>query len=382
MRPTPSAAELRELRETVLRTCREFGHEYYVRASDAGDNARELWRALGGIGALGAGIPEEHGGAGAGVEALSVVAESIAEAGLPLMLVALSPAVCATMIDGFGSPAQKAEWLPGLADGSRVLGFAITEPDAGSNTHNIRMRARRDGDSWVLSGQKYYVSHVDNADALLTVARAEDELGEDELKVFIVPTGAPGLTSSPIKVEILSPERQYSVFYDEVRLDSSALVGPDAGMAVLYAGLNPERIVSAALLNGIARYAIDVAAAYARERTVWNVPIGAHQAVSHPLARAETALTASRLLTASAARAFDRGETGGVEAAMAKLTASEAASAALDAAMQTLGGNGMSREYGLATLHGLVRLFRIAPVSSEMLLNHVAHKRLSLPRSY
>ncbi|MFA1541869.1 acyl-CoA dehydrogenase family protein [Actinomadura monticuli] len=377
MRPTPSAAELEELRESVLRTCRDFGHEYYVRASDAGDNARGLWRALGGVGALGAGISAEYGGAGAGVEALAAVAESIARAGLPLMLIALSPAVCATMIDGFGSPAQKAEWLPGLADGSRVLGFAITEPDAGSNTHNIRMRARRDGGSWVLSGQKYYVSHVDNADALLTVARAEDGL-----KVFIVPTGAPGLTGQPIAVEILSPERQYSVFYDDVRLDSSAVVGADAGMAVLYAGLNPERIVSAALLNGIARYAIDIAAAYARERTVWSVPIGAHQAVSHPLARAETALTASRLLTESAARAFDRGETGGVEAAMAKLTASEAASAALDAAMQTLGGNGMSREYGLATLHGLVRLFRIAPVSSEMLLNHVAHKRLSLPRSY
>ncbi|WP_207933391.1 acyl-CoA dehydrogenase family protein [Actinomadura sp. GC306] len=378
MRPTPETpAELAELRETVLRTCRDFGHEYYVRSSDAGDNARDLWRALGGIGALGAGISAEHGGAGAGVEALSVVAEAIAEAGLPLMLVALSPAVCATMLDGFGTPAQKAEWLPGLADGSRVLGFAITEPDAGSNTHNLRMRARRDGDEWVLSGQKYYVSHVDNADALLTVARAGDEL-----RVFIVPTDAPGLTTSPIEVEILSPERQYSVFYDEVRVPGSAMVGADAGMAVLYAGLNPERIVSAALLNGIAGYAIDIAVKYARERTVWSVPIGAHQAVSHPLARAETALTASRLLTSSAARAFDRGETGGVEAAMAKLTASEAASAALDAAMQTLGGNGMSREYGLATLHGLVRLFRIAPVSSEMLLNHVAHKRLSLPRSY
>jgi alkylation response protein AidB-like acyl-CoA dehydrogenase len=379
VRPTPetSAAELDELRATVLRTCRGFGHEYYVRASDAGDNARDLWRALGEIGALGAGISEEHGGAGAGIEALSAVAETIAQAGLPLMLIALSPAVCATVIDGFGTAAQKAEWLPGLADGSRVLGFAITEPDAGSNTHNLRTRARRDAGSWVLSGQKYYVSHVDNADALLTVARVEDEL-----RVFIVPTDAPGLSRTPIEVEILSPERQYSVFFDDVRLDASAIVGPDAGMAVLYAGLNPERIVSAALLNGIARYAIDIATDYARERTVWDVPIGAHQAVSHPLAKAETALTASRLLTASAARAFDRGEPAGVAAAMAKLTASEAASTALDAAMQTLGGNGMSREYGLATLHGLVRLFRIAPVSSEMLLNHVAHKRLSLPRSY
>ncbi|MEV0592791.1 acyl-CoA dehydrogenase family protein [Nonomuraea cavernae] len=376
--PDAHGEELADLRESVLRSCRDYGHDYYVRSSDAGDNARELWHALGRIGALGVGIPEEHGGGGAGIEALAVVAEAVAEAGSPIMLLALSPAVCATVLGRFGSDEQRAEWLPGLADGSKVLGFAITEPDAGSNTHNIRTRARREGDAWVLSGQKYYVSHVDNADALLVVARAEDA----ELKAFLVPADAPGITTSPIEVEIVSPERQYSVFFDDVRVPADAVVGPDAGLAVLYAGLNPERIVSAALLNGIARYAIDIAADYARKRTVWNVPIGAHQAISHPLAKAETALAGARLLTAAAAQAFDRGEPGGIQAAMAKLSASEAASMALDSAMQTLGGNGMSREYGLATLSGLVRLFRIAPVSTEMLLNHIAHKRLALPRSY
>ncbi|GGO66671.1 acyl-CoA dehydrogenase family protein [Nonomuraea cavernae] len=376
--PDAHGEVLADLRESVLRSCRDYGHDYYVRSSDAGDNARELWHALGRIGALGVGIPEEHGGGGAGIEALAVVAEAVAEAGSPIMLLALSPAVCATVIGRFGSDEQRAEWLPGLADGSKVLGFAITEPDAGSNTHNIRTRARREGDEWVLSGQKYYVSHVDNADALLVVARAED----DALRAFLVPTDAPGIATSPIEVEIVSPERQYSVFFDDVRVAADAVVGPDAGLAVLYAGLNPERIVSAALLNGIARYAIDIAADYARKRTVWNVPIGAHQAISHPLAKAETALAGARLLTAAAAQAFDRGEPGGIQAAMAKLSASEAASMALDSAMQTLGGNGMSREYGLATLSGLVRLFRIAPVSTEMLLNHIAHKRLALPRSY
>src|SRR5690606_34669678 len=256
VRPTSERpAELDELRETVLRTCRDFGHEYYVRSSVAGDNARELWRALGGVGALGAGISEEYGGAGAGVEALAVVAESIAEAGLPLMLVALSPAVCATMVDEFGTPEQKAEWLPGLADGSKVLGFAITEPDAGSNTHNIRMRARREGASWVLSGQKYYVSHVDNADALLTVARVDDEL-----KVFIVPTDVPGLTKSPIEVVSLSPERQYSVSYDDCRLAESAIVAPVAWMAVLYARLSPVHIIRPARLTSMISYAIDSSA--------------------------------------------------------------------------------------------------------------------------
>lgn len=151
---------------------------------------------------------------------------------------------------------------------------------------------------------------------------------------------------------------------------------------MLFTGLNPERILSAALLNGISRYAIDKACVYARERVVWQQPIGAHQAVAHPLARAETRLAAARLLTLEASRAADRGETGGVAAAMAKLEASETAELALDAAIQTHGGNGMAREYGLATLSGLVRLFRIAPVSTEMLLNHISHKALGLPRSY
>ena len=155
--------------------------------------ARELWQALGRIGALGVGIPEEHGGGGAGIEALAVVAEAVAEAGSPIMLLALSPAVCATVLGRFGSDRQRAEWLPGLADGSKVLGFAITEPDAGSNSHNIRTKARREGEEWVLSGQKYYVSHVDNADALLVVARAEDA----ELKAFLVPTDAPGIHDQP-----------------------------------------------------------------------------------------------------------------------------------------------------------------------------------------
>ncbi|GGM45970.1 acyl-CoA dehydrogenase family protein [Dactylosporangium sucinum] len=376
--------ELAAFRQSVRQLCREFGHDYYLRTSEQAGNARELWHALGAMGALGVAIPEEHGGGGQGIEALAIVAEEVATAGSPLMLIALSPAVCATMLAHHGSPEQRAEWLPGLADGSRVLGFAITEPDAGSNTHNISTRAVFDDGDWVISGQKYYVSHVDNADALVVIANAEG--GPESLppgpKAFLVPTDAPGLKRTEIKVEIISPERQYSLFFDDVRVPADAVVGGADGIRVLFTGLNPERILSAALLNGISRYAIDKAAAYARTRRVWGVPIGAHQAVAHPLAKAETALAGARLLTQAAAEAYDRGETGGVAAAMAKLAASDAVSLALDAAVQTHGGNGMSREYGLATLSGLVRLFRIAPVSSEMLLNHIAHKALDLPRSY
>lgn len=377
------AEELEDLRATVRRACRDFGHEYYVAASRDHTNARELWTELGRIGALGVAVPEEYGGGGQGMEALAVVAEEVAACGSPIMLIALSPAVCATMIHRHGSEEQRREWLPGLADGSKVLAFAITEPDAGSNAHNITTRAVAEGEEWVLTGQKYFVSHVDNADALVVIAHVEegaDPLGR--LGAFLVPTDSPGLSFSPIDVEIVSPERQYALFFDGVRVPRTGAVGLDNGLAVLFAGLNPERILSAALLNGIARYALDKAATYARERIVWGVPIGAHQAIAHPLARAEVALAGSRLLTVEAARAYDRGEVGGVPSAMAKLAASEGAEAALDAAVQTHGGNGMAREFGLSTLSGLVRLFRIAPVSTEMLLNHVAHKALDLPRSY
>ncbi|MCL3819596.1 acyl-CoA dehydrogenase family protein [Aeromicrobium wangtongii] len=378
------SAELDSFRDSLRRMCAPFGHDYFLRTSADKGNARELWEALGAAGALGVLIPEEFGGGGAGIEELAIVSEETAIAGSPLMLISLSPAVCASMLVHHGSDEQKSTWLPGLADGSKVLGFAITEPDAGSNTHNITTRARFEGGDWVLSGQKYYVSHVDNCDALMVVAQAEG--GPDDLpaglKVFLVPTDAPGLTKTEISVDVISPELQYSLFFDDVRIPADAIVGAQDGLAILFTGLNPERISSAALLNGISRYAIDKAAEYARTRTVWNAPIGAHQAISHPLAHAETMLAGARLLTEKAARDHDAGVHAGVSAAMAKLSASEAASFALDAAIQTHGGNGMATEYGLATLSGLVRLFRIAPVSSEMLLNHIAHKALALPRSY
>lgn len=384
MSTTATAEDLADLRDAVRQVCARYGHEYYVTTSESGGNARELWNDLGAIGALGVAIPEEFGGGGQGIEALAVVAEELAVNGLPMMLIALSPAVCATMLRDHGSADQKRAWLPGLADGSKILAFAITEPDAGSNAHRIATKARFEDGEWVVSGQKYYVSHVDNADAMVLIAQASG--GPDELppgpKAFLVPSDAAGLTRSPIPVEIISPETQYSLFFDGVRVSADAIVGGEHGLGVLFSGLNPERILSAALLNGISRYAIDKATAYARDRVVWDAPIGTHQAISHPLARAETMLAGARLLTLEAARATDRGETEGVAAAMAKLAASEAASFALDAAIQTHGGNGMAREYGLATLSGLVRLFRIAPVSSEMLLNHIAHKALRLPRSY
>jgi alkylation response protein AidB-like acyl-CoA dehydrogenase len=331
-------------------------------------------------------IDERYGGGGGTLGDLAVVTEELSAAGIPLMLLALSPAVCASILAAAGTAEQRERWLPGLADGSTIMAFAITEPDAGTNTHRIRSRAVRTEDGgWRLDGAKYYVSHVDNAEAMLVVARTgEPRGGRGSLSLFVVDVDAPGVGRTVIPVEITSPERQFTVTFDGVVVDADALVGEaDGGLAALFHGLNPERIGSAALLCGIARYALDKGARYARERAVWGTPIGAHQAIAHPLARALVETEAARLMTARAAALYDaRALSAGSAAGMAKLMAADAAAHALDAAIQTHGGNGMATEFGLSTLSGLVRLFRIAPVSSEMILNHIAQHELGLPKSY
>lgn len=386
MLPLVEDAETTQLRRTVRAIGESYGHDYFVRTARADGDPTELWTELGSAGLLGVGFAEEHGGGGGGMADLALITEELAAAGLPLMLLALSPAVCASILARHGTDEQRARWLPPMASGEAIVAFAITEPDAGSNTHRIRTRARRHGDDWVIDGGKYYVSHVDNSQAVLVVARTgePDDRGRGALSLFLVPSDAPGLGATPIEVEVTSPERQFVLTFDEVAVPASALVGVEGeGLSALFCGLNPERIGSAALLNGIARYALAKATRYATERTVWEVPIGAHQAVAHPLARAHVALEAARLMTARAAVLHDADLPGAAGASsMAKFAAGEAAAQALDAAIQTHGGNGMATEYGLATLSGLVRLFRIAPVSTEMALNHIAQHELGLPKSY
>jgi alkylation response protein AidB-like acyl-CoA dehydrogenase len=284
-----------------------------------------------------------------------------------------------------GSPAQREEWLTKLAAGRTKIVFAITEPDAGSNSHRITTTARRDGDDFLISGQKYYISGVDEAAAILTVTRTGTDpvSGKAQLSLFIVPVDAPGLSWNRLEVAAQIPDRQYTVFYDDVRVPASALVGVEGqGWLPLFDGLNPERITAAALGVGIGRYAVAAAADYARTRNVWGQPIGAHQAVSHPLAKAKIQTELAALMTAKAAWLYDNGKPAGEASNMAKYAAAEAAVAAVDAAIQAHGGNGLSAEYGLMPMWGMARLLRIAPVNSEMVLNYVAQHSLKLPRSY
>ncbi|MFF3740082.1 acyl-CoA dehydrogenase family protein [Streptomyces sp. NPDC002566] len=351
---------------------------------DAGN--RTLWREAAELGYIGVNLPETYGGGGGGITELSLVLEELGAAGNPLLMMIVSPAICGTVIARFGTEAQKQQWLPALADGSRLMAFGITEPDAGSNSHRITTTARRDGTDWLLTGRKVFVSGVDIADATLVVGRTEDaRTGRLKPCLFIVPRDAPGFTRRMIDMELHSEEKQFELVLDEVRLPADALVGDeDAGLLQLFAGLNPERIMTAAFAIGMGRHALAKAVGYARERTVWNAPIGAHQAIAHPLAQAHIELELARLMMQKAARLYDAGDDAGAgEAAnMAKYAAGEACVKAVDQAVHTLGGNGLTREFGLARLISAARVARIAPVSREMILNYVSHQTLGLPKSY
>ncbi|PJM95026.1 acyl-CoA dehydrogenase family protein [Streptomyces sp. CB01373] len=386
MTPVTESEEHRDLRAAVAALGKRYGRAYLTRAVAEGRPLTELWSEAGKLGYLGVNLPEAYGGGGGGITELAIVLEELGAAGCPLLMMVVSPAICGTVIARFGTEEQKRAWLPPLANGTRTMAFGITEPDAGSNSHRITTTARRDGADWVLTGRKVFISGVDIADAVLIVGRTEDaRTGRLKPCLFIVPRDAEGFQRRPIDMELTAAEKQFELVLEEVRLPAGALVGEeDAGLLQLFAGLNPERIMTAAFAIGMGRHALGRAVEYARERTVWKAPIGSHQAIAHPLAQAHIDLELARLMTGKAARLYDAGDdVGAGEAAnMAKYAAGEACVRAVDQAVHTLGGNGLTREFGLASLVTASRVARIAPVSREMILNYVSHQTLGLPRSY
>jgi alkylation response protein AidB-like acyl-CoA dehydrogenase len=368
------------LRKAVSELGAKYGHEYFIAKSRSGEKTTELWEEAGKLGYLGVAVPEEYGGGGGGIGDLAAVCEELAAAGCPLLLMVVSPAICATVIARFGTSEQKSKWLPGFADGTLKMAFAITEPDAGSNSHQLRTHVRRDGDDWILKGTKTFISGIDEVDAVLVVA-----IQQTGPVLVIVPANAEGFSWHRIEMDLVAPEKQFTLFFDDVRLPAGAVVGsPDQGLLQVFAGLNPERIMGASMATGSARLAIGKAVTYARQRTVWENPIGSHQGLSHPLAKVHIEIELARLMTQKAAALYDSGRDrdAGEAANMAKYAAGEAIAAAVDQAIQTHGGNGLTTEFGLASMLGMSRLSRIAPVSREMVLNFVAQNSLKLPRSY
>jgi alkylation response protein AidB-like acyl-CoA dehydrogenase len=377
--------EHKAIRESVSGIVSSYGPAYFLERGRSGQGIEELWKELGAAGLLGVHLPEEYGGGGGGMAEAVVVVEELAAHGMPMLIWVISPAICGSILAHHGSEAMKKDWLPDLADGSRKMAFGLTEPDAGSNSHKVATTARRSATGWTLSGSKYYISAIDQADALLVVAKDVEHSTPEKsaLSLFVVPTDAPGLQFQEIETSIVSPDKQFTVFLDDVEVGQEAIIGEAGkGLRQVFAGLNPERILVGAICGGVGRYAIGKAADYAKQRQVWSTPIGAHQGIAHPLAEAHIAVELSRLATIRSAELFDAGQSAGEAANIAKFAASEAALQALDQAIQTHGGNGLAHEYGLSELWFITRLMRTAPVSREMVLNFVAQTSLGLPRSY
>ena len=376
------------IRASVRQICQSFGPRYVRDCYDAREPPRALWDALSAAGFTGINVPEIWDGGGLGMTGLQAVMEETAAAsGFGSLMMVVSSAIAGTVLARHGTVDQNETWLRGIAAGTTRIAFAITEPDAGTNTHQLRTVLRRQGDRYLLNGQKTFISGVEDAHGILVIARQRHEDGHlGKHTLCLIDVDAPGLTRDPIPMPYLGPEQQWTLFFDDVEVAEDRLVGgEEAGLAVVFDGLNPERIAAAAVAAGLARRALDLAASYARERVVWEVPIGAHQAVAHPLARAKVELELARLMNQKAAALFDAGVAGaGVAEAcnMAKFAAADAATHCVDAAIQAHGGNGLTLEYGVSDLWWMARLLRVAPVSEQMILNHVAQHSLGLPRSY
>ena len=353
----------------------------------SGEKTTELWLEIGKNGYLGINIPEEYGGGGGGIGDIAAVCEELAAQGCPLLMMVVSPAICGTVIAATAPRSRSSAGCPASATAPATMAFAITEPDAGTNTHNITTTARRDGDEWVLNGRKIYISGVDEADNVLVVARAEDaKTGKLKPCLFVVPTDAAGF-------EFTARSRWRSSAPRSSSRSSSTTSGcpptrSSATRTAAWCSSSPGSTPSGSWRRR-SRPGWPASRSTRPRRTPRSArssrtPIGSHQAIAHPLAQAHIEIELARLMTQKAAALYDAGDDMGAgEAAnMAKYAAAEAACDAADRAVQTHGGNGITQEYGMAGLLVATRAGRIAPVSREMILNFVAMHSLGLPKSY
>jgi alkylation response protein AidB-like acyl-CoA dehydrogenase len=354
----------------------------------------ELWNLFAELGLFGCLVPEEYGGNDTGLLALTLAFEDICAMGFSpsLMLVTCMDTAC---ILRNGSEDMKRRIVPGVLSGKTILVFAVTEPDAGSNTFRIQTVAKRDGDRYVMNGQKIFITGVEVADYMLVVARTttRDELEQKKLpksyglSLFLVDPKSPGISKTPIPTVATEGVYQWQLFFDNVEVPAENLVGvEDQGVMAMFNSLNPERILVGAICTGMATNAINMAVEYASNRKVFrDTPIGAYQGVAHPLAEAKIYLESAKMATYRAAWAFDQKMDPaivGSYANHAKLLASDVALKAVDAALETHGGIGFAEETGLAQLWNGARVLKTAPLNREMILNYVAEQDLGLPRSY
>jgi acyl-CoA dehydrogenase len=378
-------ADLDSIRAAVRGLCADFPPPYW-RELDARRAYPEAFvQTLTRSGFLAALIPTEHGGAGLGIREAAAILETINHAGGNAAACHAQMYVMSTLVR-HGSPAQRARYLPALAAGRlRLQAFAVTEPDAGSDTTAIATRAVRDGDHYRITGRKVFISRVQQSDLMLVLARttprAEVTRKTDGLSVFVVELPAAGLEVRPIRTMLNHATN--ALFFDDVRVPAAQRIGEEGqGFACILDAMNAERVLVAAEALGDGRWLIDRAVAYANERVVFGRPIGANQGVQFPIARAHAQLTAAALVTERAAARVDAGEPSGADANMAKYLAAEAAWEAANVCMDTFGGCGFAEEYDVERKFREVRLFLNAPVSRNLALSYIGQHALGLPRSF
>ena len=380
--------DIAEIRRAVQALCAEFPGDYWREKDRERAYPGEFVDALTKAGFLAALIPEEFGGSGLKLDAAAVIMEEIQSSGCNGASAHAQMYIMNTLLR-YGSPEQKAAYLPGIADGSlRLQAFGVSEPTSGTDTLSLRTVAVRDGDHYVINGQKIWTSRAEHSDLMLLLARTtprEQAASKTEgLSIFLVDMRAAlgnGLTIKPIRT--MMNHSTTEVFFDDLRIPASSLIGEEGkGFRYILSGMNAERILIAAECVGDAKWFIEKATAYAKDRNVFARPIGQNQGVQFPIARCYAQMRAAELMVHHAAQVYDQGGNPGAEANMAKLLASEASWAAADMCVQTFGGFGFAEEYDVERKFREARLYTVAPISTNLILSYLAEHVLGLPRSY
>jgi acyl-CoA dehydrogenase len=377
-----------DLRRGVQQLCADFPNEYWRRLDKEEAYPSAFVSAMTKAGYLAALIPEEFGGAGAGITEASIILEEVHRSGGNAAACHAQMYIMGTLLR-HGSSDQKAYYLPRIATGElRLQAFGVTEPDAGTDTISIRTTATRDGNTYVVRGQKIWTSRALHSDLMLLLARTtpKDQVTRktDGLSVFLIDlTSAVGkeLTIEPI--ETMLNHQTTQVFFDDMRIPGDALIGEEGnGFRYILDGMNAERILIAAECIGDGYWFTEQATNYANTREVFDRPIGQNQGIQFPIAQAYIHTRAADLMRYDAARLFDTGKACGAEANMAKLLAADASWEAANSTMQTFGGFGFAREYDVERKFRETRLYQVAPVSTNMVLSYIAQHILGMPRSF
>ncbi|MDA7774007.1 acyl-CoA/acyl-ACP dehydrogenase [Pseudomonadales bacterium] len=380
--------DLSQIRQAVRQLCDQYGEDYWLQLDRDRGYPSEFVQELSEAGFLNILIPEAYGGAGLGVIQASAVMEEVCRAGAHAGACHAQMYVMGSVLR-HGNEAQKNRYLPEIASGKlRLQSFGVTEPTTGTDTTSLKTVAKKDGDEYVINGQKVWISRIEHSDLMVLLARTtpKDEVQKKTqgLSAFIVDVREAvgnGLTIQPI--ESMINHHSCELFFDDLRIPAENLLGEEgAGFKVILDGMNAERILIAAECVGDGRYFVDKASAYASDRTIFDRPIGMNQSVQFPIARCYAEIEAASLMVDKAAKMFDAGEPCGAEANMAKMLASEASWRAGDVCMQTHGGYAFAKEYHIERKFRETRLYQIAPISTNLILSFIGEHVLNMPRSF